>query len=80
MRRTVSVAEFITVRFQLHLGCGHRAQCVVSVAEFITVRFQRAHPTMKPVELFVSVAEFITVRFQHELDFAFRQWYESFSS
>ena len=37
----VSVAEFITVRFQHQMGCdaGHEGH-FVSVAEFITVRFQ----------------------------------------
>ena len=36
----VSVAEFITVRFQLHAAGFLVRQRPVSVAEFITVRFQ----------------------------------------
>ena len=41
----VSVAEFITVRFQLALALGSLRLLSVSVAEFITVRFQlqKAH-------------------------------------
>ena len=37
----VSVAEFITVRFQRSTSPAGRRTGVVSVAEFITVRFQQ---------------------------------------
>ena len=37
----VSVAEFITVRFQSGRAAGNARGALVSVAEFITVRFQR---------------------------------------
>ena len=62
---TVSVAEFITVRFQPSLSTLTRVRSWVSVAEFITVRFQPWNSTKitNGVSL-VSVAEFITVRFQ----------------
>ena len=42
----VSVAEFITVRFQLHAAGFLVRQRPVSVAEFITVRFQLAGNAM----------------------------------
>ena len=38
----VSVAEFITVRFQHSPGLSDDPRHAVSVAEFITVRFQRS--------------------------------------
>ena len=60
----VSVAEFITVRFQHRLNVNSVTQSVVSVAEFITVRFQPVRPPSLSCHPFVSVAEFITVRFQ----------------
>ena len=40
----VSVAEFITVRFQQKKGFKVEIVHEVSVAEFITVRFQQLYP------------------------------------
>ena len=58
----VSVAEFITVRFQAEAR-RTRLTNSVSVAEFITVRFQLGLG-LSGLGRVVSVAEFITVRFQ----------------
>ena len=60
----VSVAEFITVRFQRYLAAGELHKRRVSVAEFITVRFQQCGYRPLLSRKLVSVAEFITVRFQ----------------
>ena len=60
----VSVAEFITVRFQPKKSCAKSRTDSVSVAEFITVRFQRGRNPLRNCVEKVSVAEFITVRFQ----------------
>ena len=61
---SVSVADFITVRFQRGLIPRRPSRANVSVAEFITVRFQRREPHLDHLRIVVSVAEFITVRFQ----------------
>ena len=63
--KEVSVAEFITVRFQQKWSINIFWDTEVSVAEFITVRFQRNTLRNMAKFLRVSVAEFITVRFQH---------------
>ena len=63
-RLEVSVAEFITVRFQLCASKFEGGAPRVSVAEFITVRFQRFRIRILSNSNRVSVAEFITVRFQ----------------
>ena len=60
----VSVAEFITVRFQHNNMPPYLVVNIVSVAEFITVRFQPKESTFMLRCKQVSVAEFITVRFQ----------------
>ena len=62
--RAVSVAEFITVRFQRNTLRNMAKFLRVSVAEFITVRFQQVQCCISRCRPCVSVAEFITVRFQ----------------